>query len=146
MKINHPVVMPHTTFDFELLKVRSLMFEVLHQSEGSSWTWNNFTTNLSKEPKNYQKLLFQIKVSSGPTNRRRISKMNTISSLVVFAVLLFCPDFSLSQNDPFKTVVTYLGTDFIMPDGCPPPKCDPNLRECRKEMLDLEKEFNDCLE
>ena len=105
----------------------------------------HFNTNLSKEPKNYQKLLFQIKVSSGPP-KKRISKMNTISSLVVFAVLIFCPDFSLSQNDPFKTVVTYLGTDFIMPDGCPPPKCDPNLRECRKEMLDLEKEFNDCLE
>jgi hypothetical protein len=41
--------------------------------------------------------------------------------------------------------VTYLGTDFIMPDGCPPPKCDTNLRDCRKEMIDLEQEFNDCL-
>ena len=59
--------MPHTTFDFELLKVRSLMFEVLHQSEGSSWTWNNFFTSTQICQKNLKiiksfcfKLKFQV--------------------------------------------------------------------------------------
>ncbi len=73
MKINHPVVMPHTTFDFELLKVRSLAHV---WSSASIWGQLlnlkqrlHFNTNLSKEPKNYQKLLFQIIVSSGPPKK-----------------------------------------------------------------------------
>ena len=69
--------------------------------------------------------------------------MKSFCHIIVATVLLFSHN-ALCQDDPFKTLVTYLGTDFIMPDGCPPPKCDPELRECRKEMLDLEKQFNDC--
>ena len=66
---------------------------------------------------------------------------------ILLAIFLCCLNVARCQSeDPYKTIVTYLGTDFIMQDGCPPPKCDPNLRECRKEMIDLEAEYNKCQE
>ena len=71
-------------------------------------------------------------------------KMKNSVAVVLFAVLAVRGSFG-QVGDPYKSLVTYLGTDFIMPDGCPPPKCDTNLRDCRKEMLDQEKAYNDCL-
>ena len=29
------------------------------------------------------------------------------------------------QHRPMKSVVNYLGTDFLLQDGCPEPRCDP---------------------
>jgi len=45
-----------------------------------------------------------------------------------------------------KMIVTYLGTDFILPGGCPSPSCDPSLRDCRAEQIEREKIFNECME
>ena len=44
-----------------------------------------------------------------------------------------------------KMVVTYLGTDFILPGGCPPPPCDENLRDCRRQQIDMKTKFDDCM-
>ena len=44
-----------------------------------------------------------------------------------------------------KMVVTYLGTDFILPGGCPPPTCNPKLRDCRAEHIEREQKFDDCM-
>merc|ERR1711981_619334 len=45
-----------------------------------------------------------------------------------------------------KMVVTYLGTDFILPGGCPPPPtCNSELRDCRKSHLDMVKLFDECM-
>ena len=44
-----------------------------------------------------------------------------------------------------KKVVNYLGTDFILPGGCPPPPCDKKLRDCRKEHLDMKTKFDECM-
>ena len=49
---------------------------------------------------------------------------------------------------PATTIVTYLGTDFILPNGCHLPKCEGNGRAytfCRQDQLVLEKKYNDCL-
>jgi hypothetical protein len=44
-----------------------------------------------------------------------------------------------------KLVVTYLGTDFILPGGCPPPTCDHTLRDCRKEKIEMTEKFDECM-
>ena len=44
-----------------------------------------------------------------------------------------------------KKIVTYLGTDFILRDGCPAPSCDPKNRLCRKLQIDAQTEYNKCL-
>ncbi len=46
----------------------------------------------------------------------------------------------------YKKIIKYLGTDFILPDGCPPPDCDEELRDCRKQKIDQETEYEACLE
>ena len=49
---------------------------------------------------------------------------------------------------PATTIVTYLGTDFILPNGCHLPKCEGTGRAytfCRQDQLVLEKKYNDCL-
>ena len=49
---------------------------------------------------------------------------------------------------PATTIVTYLGTDFILPNGCHLPKCEGSGRRytfCRQDQLELEKLYNDCL-
>ena len=64
-------------------------------------------------------------------------------ALCLGLVVLFCDN--VIGQDKYKTLVTYLGTDFIMSDGCPPPNCDQSLRDCRKEQLDQEAEYNACI-
>jgi hypothetical protein len=49
---------------------------------------------------------------------------------------------SIGKN---KKIVTYLGTDFILRDGCPVPACDPKNRYCRKLQLDTQTEYSKCL-
>ena len=44
-----------------------------------------------------------------------------------------------------KKIVTYLGTDFILRDGCPLANCDPKNRYCRKLQLDTQNKYNKCL-
>ena len=44
-----------------------------------------------------------------------------------------------------KKIVTYLGTDFILRDGCPVVNCDPKNRYCRKLQLDTQNQYNKCL-
>ena len=44
-----------------------------------------------------------------------------------------------------KKVVTYLGTDFILPGGCPPPPCQPKLRNCEEEHGEMLEKFNTCM-
>ena len=48
-----------------------------------------------------------------------------------------------------KTIVTYLGTDFILPDGCPLPECDESrpsaARFCRRDFLNIRQKYDDCL-
>lgn len=39
----------------------------------------------------------------------------------------------------------FLGTDFILPGGCPAPQCNPSLRDCRKEHLEMEEVFTQCM-
>jgi hypothetical protein len=47
----------------------------------------------------------------------------------------------------FRTIVTYLGTDFVMPDGCPLPACGETRqdRDCRKQKLDIKQKYDECL-
>ena len=45
-----------------------------------------------------------------------------------------------------KKIVTYLGTDFILRDGCPIVNCDPKNRYCRKLQLDTQNKYNKCLQ
>ena len=44
-----------------------------------------------------------------------------------------------------KMVVTYLGEDFILPGGCPPPQCNAGLSDCRESHLEMEKLFQECM-
>ena len=49
------------------------------------------------------------------------------------------------KSGGYRTIVTYLGTDFIMPDGCPLPACDEKLRDCRKQRQEIKKRYEECL-
>eukprot|EP00093_Oithona_nana_P000511 00511.XXX_509_744_1 [CDS] Oithona nana genome sequencing. len=53
-----------------------------------------------------------------------------IVSLVLFVASLF--QITIGK----KMVVTYLGTDFILPGGCPPPNCNQKLRNCRQDQIE----------
>ena len=44
-----------------------------------------------------------------------------------------------------KKVVTYLGTDFILPGGCPAPPCQSKLRNCEEEHGEMLEKFNTCM-
>ena len=44
-----------------------------------------------------------------------------------------------------KIIVTYLGTDFILRDGCPIPSCEQSNRYCRKLQLDTQEAYKKCL-
>ena len=45
-----------------------------------------------------------------------------------------------------KKVVTYLGTDFILPGGCPSPaQCNPEQRNCLQEHIEMQEKFNECM-
>ncbi len=70
--------------------------------------------------------------------------MNALKGLAVG--LAFILALSVTTVASKKMVVTYLGTDFILPGGCPPPPCNPTKdRNCRKEHIDMEAQFNDCM-
>ena len=45
----------------------------------------------------------------------------------------------------YRSIVTYLGTDFILPNGCPLPECDENNRFCRRDQLGLKERYDSCL-
>lgn len=67
--------------------------------------------------------------------------MKSYSSAFVVA---FCC--LLSATAAEKKVVTYLGTDFILPGGCPPPAlCNPALRDCRQEHIEMQEKFDSCM-
>eukprot|EP00096_Caligus_rogercresseyi_P005169 TRINITY_DN2015_c0_g1_i1.p1 TRINITY_DN2015_c0_g1~~TRINITY_DN2015_c0_g1_i1.p1 ORF type:complete len:146 (+),score=14.14 TRINITY_DN2015_c0_g1_i1:195-632(+) len=51
----------------------------------------------------------------------------------------------LSDPKGFKSVIKYLGTDFVMPDGCSLPQCSPNLPSCNKFRKEAAAEYNQCL-
>ncbi|TRY63496.1 hypothetical protein TCAL_04305 [Tigriopus californicus] len=64
------------------------------------------------------------------------------SSLAVIAMIYVSQVDSQSQ---FKTVVTYLGTDFILPDGCPLPACLEDDRVCNRKKSEMEQRYNNCI-
>ena len=60
------------------------------------------------------------------------------------------PTFSTMPAQPdgsggVRTIVTYLGTDFILPNGCPLPECDENNRFCRRDQLGIKEKYDNCL-
>merc|ERR1711935_84957 len=66
--------------------------------------------------------------------RVEISKWAIMKSYSSAFVLAFCC--LLSATTAEKKVVTYLGTDFILPGGCPPPAlCNPDLRDSVRNTL-----------
>ena len=70
-------------------------------------------------------------------------------SLALFFLVLVIADV-YGQNEHAaigkgKKIVTYLGTDFILRDGCPIPSCDPKNRLCRKLQIDTQTEYKKCL-
>jgi len=90
---------------------------------------------------------------SGPVWRQLLKSQHFVEALklglkmkkvTLFLTLALCFN-NINCQEQYKTLVTYLGTDFIMNDGCPPPKCDPSLRDCRKEQIDQEAEYNACI-
>ena len=44
-----------------------------------------------------------------------------------------------------KTIVKYLGIDFLLRDGCPLPPCDTKYKACRKLQLDTQTNYKSCL-
>jgi len=54
----------------------------------------------------------------------------------------------LSTSIAEKKVVTYLGTDFILPGGCPPlslAQCNPEQRNCLQEHNEMQEKFDECM-
>ena len=68
--------------------------------------------------------------------------MKGLNTIFMLAAILLVTTGGVNSK---KMIVTYLGTDFILPGGCPPPKCDSTLRDCRKEHIEREKKFNQCM-
>ena len=69
-------------------------------------------------------------------------------ALLVFTLAMFEISGQQSQHHLItktKKIVTYLGTDFILRDGCPVPSCNQKNRDCRKLQLDTQAEYNKCL-
>nr|XP_040565145.1 uncharacterized protein LOC121115055 [Lepeophtheirus salmonis]XP_040565146.1 uncharacterized protein LOC121115055 [Lepeophtheirus salmonis] len=70
--------------------------------------------------------------------------------LAHFVVLSFgqFDDASFNNDVPdpkgFKSVVKYLGTDFVMYDGCVLPKCNPAVASCGKFKKETAIEFYHC--
>lgn len=45
-----------------------------------------------------------------------------------------------------KSVIKYLGTTFLMNDGCPAPKCDPSTSECQRIRQMVRALYSHCLQ
>ena len=49
----------------------------------------------------------------------------------IFLLSSLCVTLTQGQSKG-KSIIEYLGTTYIMPDGCPSPNCNPNQKECRQ--------------
>ena len=45
-----------------------------------------------------------------------------------------------------KSVIKYLGTTFLMNDGCPAPRCDPGTSECQRIRQMVRALYSHCLQ
>lgn len=43
-----------------------------------------------------------------------------------------------------KSVVNYLGNNFLLKDGCPEPRCDPNKSECVRTVNMIRALYSHC--
>lgn len=45
-----------------------------------------------------------------------------------------------------KSVINYLGSNFLMTDGCPEPVCDERTNECRRNIQMVRSLYSHCLQ
>jgi len=45
-----------------------------------------------------------------------------------------------------KSIIEYLGTTYIMPDGCPSPDCDPSQEECLRTRSTIRNLYGHCIQ
>ena len=65
--------------------------------------------------------------------------------VAIFTVILVV-GFAECQLGKGKSVIKYLGTTFLMNDGCPSPKCDPATSECQRIKQMVRALYSHCLQ
>jgi len=68
---------------------------------------------------------------------------NSIFSLFSIFLVLSSVQGQLGKG---KSVIKYLGTTFLMNDGCPEPKCDPSTPECQRIRQMVRALYSHCLQ
>ena len=84
---------------------------------------------------------FQIKQANMDSSKKYIS----LFVFVCVMTVIYGQEPEHSGIGKNKKIVTYLGTDFILRDGCPVVNCDPKNRYCRKLQLDTQNKYDKCL-
>ena len=69
--------------------------------------------------------------------------MKTILFTVLSILLLASVQGQLGKG---KSVIKYLGTTFLMNDGCPAPRCDANTSECQRIRQMVRALYSHCLQ
>ena len=75
-------------------------------------------------------------------NLQRCSSLAT-SALLLLSLSNVLP--AAGQNKQFgKAVIEYLGSMFLMADGCPPPQCDTRTEECVRTQQMVRALYSHC--
>ena len=86
-------------------------------------------------------------ISRGVNNHsRRVAIMISKSGLVLCLALVACLPAAHGQLGFGKAVIEYLGSTFLMADGCPPPKCDVQTEECKHARQMVRALYSHCLQ
>ena len=76
--------------------------------------------------------------------RIKIVKMKIIFTFV-FSMFIVIASVQ-GQLGKGKSVIKYLGTTFLMNDGCPAPKCDASRSECQRIRQMVRALYSHCLQ
>ena len=91
--------------------------------------WNKYHQFLQKKPASF---------------RINTVKMKTVFTFV-FSMFIVIASVQ-GQLGKGKSVIKYLGTTFLMNDGCPAPKCDASRSECQRIRQMVRALYSHCLQ
>lgn len=62
------------------------------------------------------------------------------------SILFFFISIGIVESSHEKSIIKYLGTDFLMSDGCPPPNCDTTKADCKRTHSMIRALYSHCLQ
>eukprot|EP00096_Caligus_rogercresseyi_P004295 TRINITY_DN18507_c0_g1_i1.p1 TRINITY_DN18507_c0_g1~~TRINITY_DN18507_c0_g1_i1.p1 ORF type:complete len:144 (-),score=13.34 TRINITY_DN18507_c0_g1_i1:73-504(-) len=70
----------------------------------------------------------------------------SLGGILILLSLLFLLPRVRCQTGLSKSIINYLGTDYLLPDGCPEPVCNRNAEDCKRTVDMVRALYSHCLQ